>query len=303
MAQTGYTPIVTYNSSTTGHVPTTGGGQITTGELAVNITDGILFVGTGTNTYNTLVASKGTTAITTLGTVTTGTWNASTIGVAYGGTGLTSLTAGYVPYGNGTSALSNSSAFTYGTGGLSLTGYTANTTTSVGWLNVGSGSYSNSFSGQIASFSGADTSNLNVSLQNTNNGATSYAAYSVGGNNYGSTYYMEMGSNSASYSYTSAGYPNNAFSLANANFIESGGGDLAIGTWSSNAIHFLVNGSTNTNDAMTINTSGAVAFNGQYGTANYVLQSNGSASPPTWVAPSSGISTGKSIAMAMIFGF
>jgi len=102
MAQPGYTPIITYNSSTTGHVPTTGSGTITTGELAVNITDGILFIGTGTNTYNTLVASKGTTAITTLGTVTTGTWNATTIAVGYGGTGGTATpTAGAVAYGTG----------------------------------------------------------------------------------------------------------------------------------------------------------------------------------------------------------
>jgi hypothetical protein len=38
---------------------------------------------------------------------------AGTLGVASGGTGLTSLTANYVPYGNGTSALANSSSFTY----------------------------------------------------------------------------------------------------------------------------------------------------------------------------------------------
>jgi len=98
MSASGYTPIITYNSSTTGHTPTT----ITTGELAVNITDGILFVGTGTNTYNTLVASKGTTAITTLGTVTTGTWNATTIAVGYGGTGTTTST------GSGSVVLSSS---------------------------------------------------------------------------------------------------------------------------------------------------------------------------------------------------
>jgi hypothetical protein len=110
MAASGYTPIITYNSTTTGHTPTT----ITTGELAVNITDGILFVGTGTNTYNTLVASKGTTAITTLGTVTTGTWNATTIGVGYGGTGITTTpTNGALLIGNGTGY--TSSTLTAGT--------------------------------------------------------------------------------------------------------------------------------------------------------------------------------------------
>lgn len=38
------------------------------------------------------------------------------------------------------------------------------------------------------------------------------------------------------------------------------------------------------------------------GTAGQVLTSNGT-SAPTWTTPSSGITTGKSIAMAMIFGF
>lgn len=45
-------------------------------------------------------------SLTSVGTLTSGTWNASTIGVAYGGTGATSLT-GYVK-GSGTNALSAS---------------------------------------------------------------------------------------------------------------------------------------------------------------------------------------------------
>jgi hypothetical protein len=51
--------------------------------------------------------------VSALGTVASGTWQGTTIGVAYGGTGLTSLTANYIPYGNGTSALANSSSLTY----------------------------------------------------------------------------------------------------------------------------------------------------------------------------------------------
>lgn len=49
----------------------------------------------------------GQTSITTLGTVTSGTWNGSTLAVGYGGTGATTLT-GYVK-GNGTSAFTASS--------------------------------------------------------------------------------------------------------------------------------------------------------------------------------------------------
>jgi hypothetical protein len=44
----------------------------------------------------------GQTSITTLGTVTTGTWNGAAVGVAYGGTGVTTLTG--LVKGNGTSA-------------------------------------------------------------------------------------------------------------------------------------------------------------------------------------------------------
>ena len=44
----------------------------------------------------------GSSAITTLGTITTGTWNATAIGVTYGGTGVTSWTLGNILYGSGT---------------------------------------------------------------------------------------------------------------------------------------------------------------------------------------------------------
>ena len=69
---------------------------------------------TTTAATNVTLPTSGTlvnTAVTTLsslvsiGTITSGTWNASVIGVAYGGTGASSLTANNVLLGNGTSAL------------------------------------------------------------------------------------------------------------------------------------------------------------------------------------------------------
>ena len=51
MAQSGFTPIVLYHSDTTTNLPTT----IVSGELAANTADGKLFLGTGTNTYKTLL--------------------------------------------------------------------------------------------------------------------------------------------------------------------------------------------------------------------------------------------------------
>jgi hypothetical protein len=49
----------------------------------------------------------GQTSITTLGTIVTGTWNGSTMGVAYGGTGLTSYTIGDLIYATGATTLAS----------------------------------------------------------------------------------------------------------------------------------------------------------------------------------------------------
>ena len=54
---------------------------------------------------STLLTNSGSSTITTVGTITTGTWNASTITVPYGGTGVTSFTLGGVLYGNGTNSI------------------------------------------------------------------------------------------------------------------------------------------------------------------------------------------------------
>jgi hypothetical protein len=49
----------------------------------------------------------GQSTITTLGTITTGTWNATTIGTGYGGTGLTTYTAGDILYASATNTLAS----------------------------------------------------------------------------------------------------------------------------------------------------------------------------------------------------
>ena len=58
-------------------------------------------------------------------TITNATWNGVTITVPYGGTGLTSLTANYIPYGNGTGAFSSSANFLYDGTNLNIGGGTA----------------------------------------------------------------------------------------------------------------------------------------------------------------------------------
>jgi hypothetical protein len=167
MAQTGYTPIFLYSSSTTGNTPTLTNGA-SGSELGINITDGKLFYkdnsnalqvigwkttpttagGTGLTSWlagqipyyssgttlsqlaigtsGQILTSSGTApqwttlssvAVTTFSGGSTGlTPNsatsgaitlAGTLGVANGGTGLTTLASGSVPYGNGTSAFNS----------------------------------------------------------------------------------------------------------------------------------------------------------------------------------------------------
>ena len=62
--------------------------------------------------YSSVGASPlaGSSSITTVGTITSGTWSGTTIGVAYGGTGATTLTSNGVLIGNGTSAISATTA-------------------------------------------------------------------------------------------------------------------------------------------------------------------------------------------------
>ena len=156
--------------------------------------------------------------------------------------------------------------------------------TDTGSLNVGSATL-HTDSGVIAGFTASEPLYLYTSLQNTDSGATSYASYAV--NDGGHTAYGELGINNANYSYSTAGFPNNGFSIPLATFVESYGGPLVLGSWDNQKISFIVNGAYSTTDVMTINTNGSVAFNGQVGTAGQVLQSNAT-SAPTWVTPASG---------------
>jgi hypothetical protein len=131
-------------------------------------------------------------------------------------------------------------------------------------------------------------------IQNTSSGTAASADFIVANNlSTASTYYGDFGINSSTFSGTGS------LSAANATYLTATTGDLALGTTTSNAIHLVINGSAT--DAMTINTSGAVAFNGAYGTSGQALLSNGSSAVPTWGA--AGITFGKAIVAAIIFGF
>jgi hypothetical protein len=160
MAQTGFTPIQLYSSSTATNVPLAA--NLATGELAINITDGKLFYkdnaaavqvigwkvvpatagGTGQTSYavGDLLYADTTTTLAKLPDVATGnalisggvstapSWGkigltthvSGTLPTANGGTNLTSFTSGGVVYASSTSALTTGSALNFNGNALGI---------------------------------------------------------------------------------------------------------------------------------------------------------------------------------------
>lgn len=81
---------------------------------------GVLDIGAGTgitvnaDSIQISATYAGQTSITTLGTITTGTWNGTAIGTVYGGTGLTSYSTGDILYASGSNTLTKLAAATDG---------------------------------------------------------------------------------------------------------------------------------------------------------------------------------------------
>ncbi len=100
---------------------------------------------------NTIAYNYGGTGLTTFGgannalySTSASTLTAGTLPVAAGGTGLTSLTANYIPYGNGTSAYQSSATFTYNGTTLTASNYsTGGNLTFTGTGNRITGDFSN----------------------------------------------------------------------------------------------------------------------------------------------------------------
>jgi len=116
MAATNFTPISLYYSTTAAAAPTSG--NLVDGELALNIQDEKLYFKNAAGTVKLLASNAATTNVTSITFGTTGLTPstatsgavtvAGTLVVSNGGTGLTTLTTGQIPYGAGTSALGNS---------------------------------------------------------------------------------------------------------------------------------------------------------------------------------------------------
>ena len=268
MAQSGYTPILIYASGTASNVPSAA--NMTSGssgaELALNYADGKLYFKNSSGTVTLLASSATVAPVTTFSGGTTGlTPNtatsgavtlAGTLNVANGGTGLTSVTANYIPYGNGTSALNTNSGFTFnGTtfvapaASLSISALTSSNTSN---LQIG-GTLSFSDTGIVSNGVGTTNSYLQAVLQNKSNGtaaSTEFIAYNDSGT--ATTNFATAGINSSGYTGTGS------INAAGYAYFLSGSTDLVLGTIGSNAIHLVIGSSAT--DAMTINTTGITSI-------------------------------------------
>lgn len=113
-------------------------------------------------------------------------------------------------------------------------------------------------------------------IQNTSGGDTASVDYIVS-NDLGTatSYYGDFGMNSSGFSGVGP------FQAANTVYLFSISTDLAIGTKSAHYLRLVTN--DNAADSVTISPDSAVAFNGDYGVAGDLLQSNGTSGPPVWI--------------------
>jgi len=251
--------------------------------------------GTGATTLTGYVYGNGTSAMTASTTIPTSALS-GTLSVSGGGTGATSLTANGVVYGNGTSAVGVTAAGTTGqvlvgnTGAApsfaalsssavtSITGTTNQITASAstgavtlslpasvttgqyianqsisGSANQGAfayGTLNGSDTGIFASYQTSIAGYAYMALQNTSSNAAATTDIALYNDTASLGKYIDIGINSSAFTGTGN------FSLANAGYIYTNGGDLALGTYSANGIHFIVNNGAT--DALAISTAGNV---------------------------------------------
>jgi len=240
--------VTSFSAGTTGLTPSTG----TTGAITLAGTLGVANGGTGATTLTGYVKGSGTSALTASSTIP----NTDISGL--GTMSVQSATSVAITGGtiNGTSVgatTPSTGAFTSVSANLTITG-----SLSAGAYSYGSLSYSDT--GIFASYNTNTNSYAQIILANGSAGTAASTDFIVGNNNTtATTYFGDFGMNSSAFSGTGS------LNAPNAVFLASTSADLAIGTNTANAIHFVVNGGST--DAMTINSSGAISVGTWNGTA------------------------------------
>lgn len=172
MAQSGYTPIVLFNSGTSGNQPTTSNLQV--GELAINYADGKLYYNNGT-TIALLASSSATGTVTSVGATVPSFLSISGSPVTSSGTLAIGYSGTPLPIANGgtnTSATPTNGGAVYGTG----TAYAVTPAGTTGQVLTSTGSGAPIWSGAGAlKLISTQTASNSASIQFT--GLNSYNSY------------------------------------------------------------------------------------------------------------------------------
>lgn len=156
-----------------------------------------------------------------------------------------SLALGQIAVGAGVTSILTANITNYGT--FATGAFQGKNAISVGTLTYTPANALGTFQSSVSSYN-------QVIIQNSNTGTAASSDLIVNNNlSTDSTYYGDFGINSSAF--TGSG----AFNAPNATYVTATTGDLALGTTTSNAIHFVVNGGAT--DAMTIATTGAITGN------------------------------------------
>lgn len=203
-----------------------------------------------------------------------------TLPVTAGGTGFASLTAGRIPYGAGSSALASSANLSFANNTVTAPFFnaTADISANVAYGAFNNGTLGYSDTGIFGSFVTSQNSYGQFILQNTSSGNAASADYIVS-NDLGTkgAYYGDFGINGSTFAGTGS------LALPNATYLYAVNGELVLGTTTNNGVRIVTNASAT--DAITINSTNAVAFNGSYGNNTFLLQSTGNATAPIWQSP------------------
>ena len=135
--------------------------------------------------------------------------------------------------------------------------------------------------GLVASFVANNPGYAYAAIQNLNTGGNASASFTAYNNT--GTSYIDVGVNSSNFNATSSGFVNNSLNTPNASYVYSYGGDMVVGTWNNNGIHFITNATTTVGDSMFISGNGNVYISGNltvsgntaftYTTTNFVTES------------------------------
>ena len=254
---------------------TTGSGAATLVSNVLNIPNTTYTLPTATSSVLGGVKPDGTSILNTAGVISV--TNAS-VGSQpqLSGTGFVKASGTTISYDNSTYLTTASASSTYLplaggtlTGALTGTTFLANASTtgssSQGAIAYGTLSYADV--NHLLTLQTSQNSYAQMEIQNTNAGASASSDVIVGNNNTTSTtFYGNFGMNSSGW------VGSGAFNTANTVYVTATSGDLALGTTTSNPIHFVVNGGAT--DALTIATTGAATFASSV-TASSIVKSGG----------------------------